>query len=84
MPLQLIKNGVDYIEGVTRQEFQKKYMVPQKPVIVKHFFGKDAPLYQKWTFDYFKQELGDLEVGIMMRKERNNRMTAPTREHRIR
>ena len=64
MPLQLIKNGVDYIEGVTRQEFQKKYMVPQKPVIVKHFFGKDAPLYQKWTFDYFKQELGDLEVGI--------------------
>lgn len=64
MPLHLIKDGVDYIEGVTRQEFQEKYMVPQRPVIVKHFYGKDAPMYQKWTFDYFKQELGDLEVGI--------------------
>ena len=39
-------------------------MKPQRPVIVKHFYGKDAPLYKKWTFDYFKQELGDIEVEI--------------------
>lgn len=64
MPLQLIKDGVDYVEGITREEFQEKYMKPQRPVIVKHFYGEDAPLYKKWNFDYFKDELGDIEVGI--------------------
>ena len=63
MPLQLI-DGVDRLEGITRQTFQEKYMIPQKPVIIKHFFGEDAPLYKKWTFDFFKKELGNLEVGI--------------------
>jgi len=64
MSLQLIKDGVDYIEGVTRREFQEKYMVPQRPVIVKHFFGEDAPIYNKWTFDYFREELGHIDVGV--------------------
>lgn len=63
MPLQLI-DGIDRVDGITRKEFQEKYMKPQKPVIVKHFYGKDAPMYKKWTFDYFKRELGDIEVGI--------------------
>ena len=63
MPLQLI-DGVDRVDGITREEFQEKYMKPQRPVIVKHFYGADAPLYKKWNFDYFKQELGDIEVGI--------------------
>lgn len=64
MPLQLIKGGVDHVDGITREEFQAKYMKPQRPVIVKHFYGEDAPLYKKWTFDYFKKELGDIKVGI--------------------
>ena len=39
-------------------------MIPQKPVIIKNFYGKDSPLYNKWSFDYFKKELGQLEVGV--------------------
>ncbi|MEL7021012.1 MAG: cupin-like domain-containing protein [Bacteroidota bacterium] len=64
MALQLIKDGVDYVQGITRKEFQEKYMKPQRPVIVKHFYGEDAPMYKKWTFDYFKSKLGNVEVGI--------------------
>ncbi len=64
MSLQLLTDSVDRIEGVSRKEFQEKYMIPQKPVIIKHFYGKDAPLYSKWNFDYFKKELGHLTVGI--------------------
>jgi len=64
MSLQLLTNGVDRIEGVSRKEFQEKYMIPQKPVIIKHFYGKDSPLYNKWDFDYFKKELGEITVGI--------------------
>ncbi len=39
-------------------------MKPQKPVIIRNFYGKDAPIYTKWSFDYFTKELGDLDVGI--------------------
>jgi len=63
MPLTLI-DGIDRVKGITREEFQRKYMIPQKPVIVKHFFGEDAPMYKKWTFDFFKKELGHIEVGV--------------------
>ena len=63
MALKLI-DGIDRVEGITREEFQKKYMKPQKPVIIKHFYGADSPIYTKWTFEYFRKELGDLEVGV--------------------
>lgn len=63
VPIDLSQK-VDVVEGISKEEFQSKYMKPQKPVIIKNFFGKDAPLYTKWSFDYFKDELGDLEVGI--------------------
>lgn len=54
---------VDRVENITREEFQNKYMIPQKPVIIKHMYGKDAQVYQ-WTFDYFAKELGHIEVGV--------------------
>ena len=63
MPLRLL-DRVERIEGVTRKEFQEQYMKPQKPVIIKHFYGKDAAIYKKWTFDYFKKELSHVKVGI--------------------
>jgi ribosomal protein L16 Arg81 hydroxylase len=63
MPLKLTDN-IDRVEGITREEFQQKYMIPAKPVIIKHFYGKYAHIYSKWTFDWFKQELGHIDVGI--------------------
>jgi len=63
MSLNLSKT-IDRVEGITRKEFQENYMKPQKPVIIKYFYGKDAPLYSKWTFDFFKEELGDIQVGV--------------------
>ena len=44
-------------------EFQENYMKPQKPVIIKHLFGSEAPVYQ-WGFEDFKRELGHIEVGV--------------------
>ena len=63
MPID-ISQSIERVEKITREEFQQKYMKPQKPVIIKHFYGKDAPFYTKWTFDYFKKELNDITVGI--------------------
>lgn len=63
MPIQF-DLPIDRVENITREEFQEKYMKPQKPVIIRNFFGKDAPLYKKWTFDFFQRELGHIDVGI--------------------
>lgn len=63
MPIDLSLK-VDRVENISQEEFQEKYMKAQKPVIIKNFFGKDSPIYNKWSFDYFIDELGDLEVGI--------------------
>lgn len=63
MPIDLSLK-VDIVENISKEDFQKKYMKPQKPVIIRNFFGKDAPLYTKWSFDYFDKEIGDIEVGI--------------------
>lgn len=63
MSLDITEN-IDKLDGITKEEFQENYMLPQKPVIIKNFYGKDAPLYSKWTFGYFRTELGHLEVGV--------------------
>ena len=63
MPLDLSLQ-IDRVENISKEAFQEHYMKPQKPVIIKHFYGKDAPFYSKWTFDYFKKELGHIQVGI--------------------
>ncbi len=58
-----LSTPIERVENISREEFQEKYMKPQKPVIIKHLYGKDAPVYQ-WTFDYFEKELGHIEVGV--------------------
>ena len=63
MPLDL-SLPIDRVEDISREEFQENYMQRQKPVIIRNFYGKDAPLYTKWTFDYFRRELGDIQVGV--------------------
>lgn len=54
---------IDPLENITREEFEKKYLIPQKPVIIKNFFQDDA-LYSIWTYDYFLESIGDVEVGV--------------------
>lgn len=62
MSLKLTQN-IDLVEDISREEFQRAYMRPQRPVIIKNFYGKDAPVYN-WTLDYFKQTLGQIDVGV--------------------
>lgn len=54
---------IDIIENLSKEDFQKYFMIPQKPVIIKHLYGKDAKVYD-WTFDYFSKELGHINVGV--------------------
>ncbi|MBC8046320.1 MAG: cupin-like domain-containing protein [Fimbriimonadaceae bacterium] len=48
---------------ITYAEFQNKYHIPQQPVILKGLW-KQYPAYEKWTMEYFKETMGDIEVGL--------------------
>lgn len=48
---------------ITRKEFEKKYLKPQKPVILRNLW-KQYPAHSKWTMDYFRQIFGDIEVDL--------------------
>lgn len=58
-----LSNKIDRVENITREEFEKRYLKPQNPVIIKNFF-QDAPMYTKWTYDYFIESIGGVEVGV--------------------
>lgn len=58
-----LNNHIDVVENISKEDFQKYYMKPQRPVIIKHLYGKNAKVYD-WTFDYFSKELGQIDVGV--------------------
>ena len=48
---------------ITRAEFQRLYYKPQKPVVLRGLW-KGYPAYEKWTMDFFRKTMGDIEVGL--------------------
>ncbi|UTW61709.1 cupin-like domain-containing protein [bacterium SCSIO 12741] len=59
-----INNPIDRVEGISREEFQRDYMRPQRPCVIPNFYGEDAVFYTQWTIPYFKEVLGDIQVGV--------------------
>ena len=49
--------------GLTKREFQEEYFKKNKPVIFTDF-TKDWPAYEKWTFDYFRNNHGNIMVPV--------------------
>lgn len=54
---------IDIVDDITREEFIEKYLKPRKPVVIKNMARK-WPAYQKWTMDYMKEVVGDVEVPL--------------------
>ncbi len=54
---------VDVVKEISPDEFREKYYDPMVPVIIKDL-SKEWPAYQKWNWDYFKEIVGQQEVGI--------------------
>lgn len=49
--------------SINRNDFEKYYLLPQKPVIIRGLW-KQYPAYTKWTMDYFRRVMGDIEVDL--------------------
>lgn len=54
---------VEKFEDISPEDFQRLYYVPMKPVIIKGL-AKSWPAYEKWTWDYFQEAVGNVEVGV--------------------
>ncbi|MDR6514890.1 cupin-like domain-containing protein [Chryseobacterium camelliae] len=59
----IILKPIDVVDDITQEEFIRKYLKPRKPVVIKNM-AKKWPAYQKWTMDYMKQVVGDVEVPL--------------------
>ncbi|WP_226063563.1 cupin-like domain-containing protein [Kaistella polysaccharea] len=54
---------IDVVDTITQEEFREKYLLPRKPVVIKDL-ARSWPAYQKWTMDYMKEVVGDVEVPL--------------------
>jgi len=54
---------IDIVESITKEDFRQKYLLPRKPVVIKNM-AKTWPAYKKWTMDYMKEIVGDVEVPL--------------------
>jgi hypothetical protein len=54
---------VDKVEYISPEDFKKNYYLPKKPLVITGL-AKQWPAYNKWTWDYFKEIVGDKKVGL--------------------
>ncbi|ERJ58090.1 cupin-like domain-containing protein [Sphingobacterium paucimobilis] len=59
----MILSQVDTVEDISKEVFQKKYFIPQKPVLIKGY-AKKWKDFDKWNLDYIYDQVGEQEVGL--------------------
>ncbi|WP_342088359.1 cupin-like domain-containing protein [Dyadobacter sp. OTU695] len=50
--------------GLTREEFIENYLKPSRPVVFTDL-AKDWPAVQKWTFEWLRENHGNLDVPLV-------------------
>ncbi|MCX8080242.1 MAG: cupin-like domain-containing protein [Bacteroidia bacterium] len=77
----LLRNDIEIVEGtIDRNTFTKKYFHAQKPVIIKNV-AKDQFAGKHWTFEWLKNNVGDLEVDVFDSQKANQTRSAITTAH---
>ncbi|MGK7913732.1 MAG: cupin-like domain-containing protein [Synechococcus sp.] len=60
---ELSLSPVPRLESITREEFEKKYLTPKRPVIVQDIAAQWVAI-QKWTPEFLKSKYGDKFVKV--------------------
>ncbi len=55
--------SIDIVKDISPADFRNQYLIPGKPVIIEDL-SRQWPAYEKWTWDYFKELAGDVEVPV--------------------
>lgn len=59
----MVLQDVDVIDSISPETFKQQYYNTSKPLVIKHL-AHHWPAYKKWNWDYFKEIVGDKQVGI--------------------
>src|SRR4028119_672530 len=59
----MLLQPIDKVGMLDDEDFQQNYYRAHKPVVITEL-AKSWPAYTKWTWDYFKEIVGDQKVGI--------------------
>ncbi|MDB5232877.1 MAG: cupin metalloenzyme-like protein [Chitinophagaceae bacterium] len=62
-PGLMLLQKVEVLQSLTPKEFKTKYYDTHTPVVIRDF-AKKWPAYSKWNWDYFKEVVGDKQIGI--------------------
>ncbi|MCO4293484.1 cupin-like domain-containing protein [Solitalea sp. MAHUQ-68] len=54
---------IERVSNITKEEFKQKYLSTRQPVIITDM-AKNWPAYEKWTFDYIKETVGNKIVPL--------------------
>lgn len=54
---------IDVVDSISKEDFRQKYLIPRKPVVIKNM-ARSWPAFHKWTMDYMKETVGDVEVPL--------------------
>lgn len=54
---------IDVVDEISQEEFREKYLKKRRPLVIRNM-AKNWPAYQKWTMDYIKEVVGDVEVPL--------------------
>ena len=55
--------AVDRVENISGKDFKSQYYNTQTPLVITEL-AKAWPAYKKWSWDYFKEIVGDKKVGL--------------------
>lgn len=55
--------AIDKVEDISPEDFKKNYYDTMKPLIITGL-AKQWPAYNKWNWDYFKNMVGNVKVGL--------------------
>ncbi len=55
--------SIERVPDISPQAFRQNYLLPKKPVILTEL-SSQWPAHNKWNWDYFKQLVGDVRVGV--------------------
>ena len=55
--------AIDRVESISPEDFKKNYYNTMTPLIITGL-AKQWPAYHKWNWDYFKEIVGNVKVGL--------------------
>lgn len=61
--MKLNLKEVPRVKGISKSDFKKYYLKPQKPVVIEGFI-EDWPAFKKWNLDYMKSVAGEKTVPL--------------------